>query len=136
MRLVSYKPIKMAKSNKNFTIFDHTKNQSLYNVFSELHYRLYLAILRDLDIKTKTIVINAKLLKEYVKELNANEQQLHNNISKLIERRALERVERGVYKIACAGIRKGNEIAEPFSVGTAPKMIDLPSLPDESGHFL
>lgn len=125
----------MAKSTKNFTIFDHTKNQSLYNVFSELHYRLYFAILRDLDIKTKTIIINARLIKEYVKELDTTEQQIKDNINKLLKRKAIERVERGIYKIACDGIRKGNEkiAEEPQSLDAYTDNYDSP-LPVAKPH--
>ena len=93
-------------------------------------------MLRDVNMNTKTVDVDAKLIRSLVKELDTDEKQIQNALSKLVKNGMYIRVDRGVYKLNVDAIRKGKDETEPFVVDTDPKMIDLPSLPDESGHFL
>ena len=121
--MITFKPIKMAKSTKNFAIFDLTKCATFYKMFPHLHEKLFFAMLRDVNMNTKTVDVDAKLIRSLVKELDTDEKQIQNALSKLVKNGMYIRVDRGVYKLNVDAIRKGKEETEEILEEPAVKLV-------------
>ena len=80
-------------------------------------------MLRDVNMNTKTVDVDAKLIRSLVKELDTDEKQIQNALSKLVKNGMYIRVDRGVYKLNVDAIRKGKEETEEILEEPAVKLV-------------